>query len=187
MKAYVEIILHPNAEIPLFFLWEKVFTQIHIAFVSRIHTTNKMSYAVSFPDYDVKNHRLGDRLRIFAEDRETLDELDLDSILIRLREYIHVTKIRLIPSRKVNGYAVYSRYQPDTTAEQKRHEGVTYDQALGFMKQRKEKYDLPYIPLKSVSNKHSFNLFIAKKFSDREVEGEFGSYGLSSVATVPEF
>ena len=50
MEYYREITLLPDAEVPLYFLWTKVYSRLHIAFADR---KNKFStvYAVSFPEY----------------------------------------------------------------------------------------------------------------------------------------
>lgn len=54
MEYYQEITLRPGPEIPLNFLWTKVYTQIHLALVAQKDTPEGGSFGVSFPEYTVK-------------------------------------------------------------------------------------------------------------------------------------
>ena len=56
-----------------------------------------------------------------------------------------------------------------------------------MLKQREEKYDLPFIQLKSLSTGQTFNLFVKKEEKKEEGKGGFTTYGLSKGAAVPEF
>lgn len=53
MEYYQEITLRPGPEIPLNFLWTKVYTQIHLALVAQKDTPQGGSFGVSFPEYAV--------------------------------------------------------------------------------------------------------------------------------------
>ena len=98
-------------------------------------------YAVSFPEY--RETGLGEKIRVFAEAQE-LERLNLSKVLGRLFDYVHCTSIRKVPERKLRGYAVYSRYQPEGSIwvkarrYAKRHPGVTIEEAARLL-QRKEK------------------------------------------------
>ena len=48
MKAYLEIILKPQPEIPLYFLWEKVYQQIHLALAQMKNEYGTASIGISF-------------------------------------------------------------------------------------------------------------------------------------------
>lgn len=191
LQYYEEITLLPGEEISQAFLWTKVFTQIHIAFAAYQHTNGNMPFAVSFPEF--KDDDPGRKLRVFGESREELEALNLPGYLHRLTDYIHLPSIRRLPSARIKGYAIYSRYQPDSSAERKarryakRHEGTSYEEALELFKLKKATPHMPYIQIKSLSTGEHFSLFIQKKEVNKENKGHFGSYGLSTDGTVPEF
>jgi CRISPR-associated endonuclease Csy4 len=188
---YQDLTLLPDAEVPVNFLLSKVYMQIHIALGSWKNHYQNQPFGISFPEYGDKG--LGSKVRIFSENREQLEELNLPDKLTRYRDYVHLTTARKVPAARVKGYASYSRYQPDGTPEQKarryvsRHPETNYEAALVLMKQRKEDYKNPYIQLKSLSNGNKFNLFVIKEEKPEAREGTFSTYGLSSEASVPEF
>ena len=61
MKYYQEITLRPGPEIPLNFLWTKVYTQIHLALVAQKDTPEGGSFGVSFPEYTVEEKAEGQK------------------------------------------------------------------------------------------------------------------------------
>lgn len=191
MKYYQEITLLPGAELSVNFLLSKVFAQIHFALASASSGEPGKKVGISFPGYTEKE--LGKIIRIMAPEKEMLEELGMKSQLSRLSDYVHITTCHIIPQKSIIGYSIYSRYQPDEPVERKarryvkRHAEVSYEDALQLLKQRKETYTLPYIMLKSYSSEQHFHLFIQKKSVEREQEGTFNSYGLSAIASVPEF
>lgn len=190
MSFYRELRLFPSAEIPLSFLWSKIFFQIHLALAEQKEKNGTGLYGLSFPEYNEKG--LGSKLRVFAETREQLEALPLEKYLQRYMDYVRITGIRHV-SPRAHKYASYSRYQPDANVEGKarryvkRHEGTTYEEALALLGRRKETYQLPFIQLRSLSSEQSYNLFIRKEEKSEPTTGAFSSYGLSAAATVPEF
>lgn len=188
---YQEITLLPDTELSLSFLWTKVFTQLHIAFAEYQNIHHGMPFAVSFPEYDPNG--MGKKLRVFGETKEELEQLDIGTWLSHFSDYIDCTSIRPVTVRRIRGYAVFSRYQPDSALDRKaeryarRHEGTTIDEAKRLLKTRKEENKFPYIQIRSISTGESFSLFICKRMTDIEVNGRFGTYGLSRLGTVPEF
>lgn len=191
MDYYQEITLLPDAEVPLHFIWTKVYTQLHIALAEQNNRDGQVTVAVSFPEY--KETSPGSKLRLFTNDKHKLEELDIARYMSRLTDYVHITSIRKIPVRRIKGYAVYKRHQPDASVENKakryarRHPETTVDEAMSFMKQKKETSRYPYVQLESLSSKNRFSLMIIRESCDREQEGPIGTYGLSSIQTVPEF
>lgn len=191
MKYYQEITLIPDAEIPPDFLWTKVYAQIHLAFAERENIEHKQIYGISFPEY--ADGTIGKKARVFAPEEADLKKLDLKKALRRLSDYVHTTSIREVPKSKVKGYVKFTRYQPDSSIARKarrytkRHPEVTEKEAFKLLNQREEKYDLPFIQLKSLSTGQIFNLFIKKEEKKEEGQGEFTSYGLSKGVAVPEF
>lgn len=190
MTYYQEITLLPDAEVSLYFLWSKVFAQVHLALAAYKNENGVNTIGIAIPGYSEKG--LGSKLRLMASE-EALQALDIENRFQRLADYVHCTKVRPILQRRIRGYSVYSRYQPDEPVERKarrfirRHEGISYEEALGRLKARKETYRLPYITLRSGSSQQHFHLFIQKKTVDTPVAGTFSTYGLSPKTTVPEF
>lgn len=190
MRWYQEITLLPGAEIPVSYLWTKVFTQLHLALAEASRRNGAGRIGISFPGYGEK--KLGTKLRLFAEEKETLEALDTGAALERLLDYVHLTGIRKIPEGRLCGHAVYSRVQPDASVERKarryakRHEDMTYEAALVLLSSKGKDNALPYIQLKSFSTGEKFSLFILRTEKE-ETKGTFSAYGFSPTATVPEF
>ena len=191
MNYYQEITLLPDGEVSLSFLWTKVFTQLHLALAEEQQREGMVKTALAFPEYQDKG--LGNKIRIFAPSAEQLERLHLKQRLERLSDYVHLTTIRKIMERRITGYSIYSRYQPDESVERKarryarRHEGVSYENALDLLNQREKTHNLPFIQLKSVSTAQTFSLFIKKTPCQSEQSGTLSTYGLSDNASVPEF
>jgi len=193
MKHYIEMTLLPGPEIPLHFLWKKAYQQIHLAFVEFKNENNKIDFGVSFPFYNFERGALGNKLRVFSPDKAALiGDLSCEKKLDRLSDYIHITSIRDVPG-KIKGYASYQRVQPKSNNERlarrkARRESISYDEAISKIGARKEMYSTaPFIQMNSLSNDHNFPLIIYKQVKESANFGQFSTYGLSSVSTVPEF
>ena len=169
MKFYQEITIIPNHEIDKYFIFSKLFTQIHLALTSikEIEGDKEKSPAgVSFPEYKVgKKSDLGSKLRLFSLNEVTLQNLDIRKWLSQLSDYIHISSIREVP-QKIDGYVTFSRHQPKINKERlarryaKRH-NISYDSALDFYKEMNEELsELPFIKLKSLSSKNVFSLHV---------------------------
>lgn len=212
MRFYLEITLLPNPEVGLNFLWSKVFQQLHLGFVERLDSNKRGAIGVGFPKHCTEGKRLGlgDKCRMFAEDEAALERFNAPQRLSRLSDYVHCTGIRPVPA-KLAGYAVYRRERPKTNPERlarryaKRH-GLDLESALTTTVELKApagdasypttfryadmavpSVALPFICLQSLSGGQTFVLWIAKTEAAVPVAGGFSAYGLSSVATVPEF
>lgn len=197
MNYYIELTLIPDAEISPFFLWSKLYTQIHLGLVEMLDADKAVPIGISFPEY-AKDRLLGQKLRLFALDEATLIKFDVPKWLARLTDYVHCTTIRAVPQNRVTGYASYQRYRPKQTIEQRaQHQAerrkVSYEDALAHFKGYKEdESNLPYIQLKSLSNGQSFRLIIVKKAvaPPQEKHRIFNSFGLSNMGLgtpIPEF
>jgi CRISPR-associated endonuclease Csy4 len=190
MKFYQEITLIPDAEVPLYFLWTKVYTRLHTAFADQKNKYGTV-YAVSFPEYNERS--LGTKVRILALKEEDLKTLNLSEALKVFADYVHLTRIRPIPEGRIKGYAVYSRYQPENSLLGKirryvsRHDGISYEQASDLIRRKADEAGLPYITLKSATNGQRYPLFIRKKDAQQTGEPEFNTFGLSRHSSVPEF
>lgn len=217
MKYYIEITLLPGQEIPRYFLWSKVYTQLHLAFVEQKDSNEQVEYGVSFPDYVNEQTAegkiacsLGARARIFADTPEKLHRLDLKKWLERLEDYIHMKGVK--PVESATQYLVVRRQREESNPKRwarrhaKRH-GISLDKALEkwnkqdasisnaaenkVIEQSKrmtvETLRSPYIEIKSLSGDHAFRLTIKQTYTDQIIEGKFSTYGLSSSTTVPHW
>lgn len=212
MRRYQEITLLTNPEIGLNFLWSKVFQQLHLGFVEMQDEERLGSIGIGFPKYWIKENKfgLGDKCRLFAEDETTLERFAAPLRLARLSDYVHCMSIHPVPA-KVTGYATYRRERPKTnperlarryamrhgldletamttTVELKTPAGdVGYPTTFRYADMAVSPVALPFIRLQSLSGGQTFCLWIGKTEVAAPVIGSFSAYGLSSVATVPEF
>ena len=69
----------------------------------------------------------------------------------------------------------------------KRHPELNYETELARLQALNAHSPLPFIQLNSLSSKQAFRLFIAKSEATVVQTGDFGTYGLSNSATVPDF
>jgi CRISPR-associated endonuclease Csy4 len=204
MDYYQEITLIDQAEISPYFLWSKIYMQLHFALVEMKDQYNQVPIGISFPDYvyeTQENKRskvgLGGKLRIFAISEIDLQKLDIRKWLDRLLDYTHITSVRPVPEKRITGYAIYRRKQVKTNPQRlARHRvkrgDIGFDEALARYSNVVTTTDLPYIQLQSLStsdeqDKRRFKLFIEKKSAEKSETQVFSTYGLSSQSSVPEF
>ena len=145
MNHYIEITLLPNIEedIPIYFLWEKVYQQLHLAFVDVKDANDKIPVGVSFPNYDENQHQLGCKLRLFALSENVLETLNLDKWLSRLSDYVHITSIKPVPE-SIQGYAYFKRPRIENNnaklaRRRAKRNGTSYEEALSHFEDRQEK------------------------------------------------
>lgn len=192
MKYYIEITLLPGVDIGLYFLWEKVFQQIHFGLVNMGNDNHTVPVGLSIPEYNDEKYHLGTKLRLFAQNEENLEKLNTRRLLSGYLDYVHLTRIRTVPE-KVETYACYKRQQPKSNIERlarrkARREGLPVQEALSQISAFQEKrVKTPYVNAKSISTGHRFKLFIQKQKSSSLINEGFSCYGLSPKSTVPEF
>lgn len=204
MKFYQEITLIDQAEISPYFIWSKLYSQLHLAFAEQKDADDKVNIGVSFPQYifeeKAENQKakinLGRKLRLFTQSGEDFKKLDIRKWLERLEDYVHISSIREVPS-DIKSYAIYKRKQVKTNAQRlARHRvkrgDIGFDEALARYSNVVTTTDLPYIEMQSLStsdeqSKKRFKLFIEKLPAEQSEIQVFSTYGLSSVASVPEF
>ncbi|UUM29098.1 type I-F CRISPR-associated endoribonuclease Cas6/Csy4 [Acinetobacter colistiniresistens] len=203
MQYYQEITLIDQDEISPYFIWSKVYTQLHIAFAEHTDDQDKSRLGVSFPQYRINQQKnigfLGAKIRIFANTEVELQQLNLAKWLERLVDYVHFTQPREVPQAKITGYAHYFRVNPKMNLEERiihqaRRHNISLDQARQHFKEYIDQPVVePYVSLKSLSAKREENidrpyrLYIGKSVVDEAKDGTFGTYGLSRFSTVPEF
>ncbi|MCY4523855.1 MAG: type I-F CRISPR-associated endoribonuclease Cas6/Csy4 [Halobacteriovoraceae bacterium] len=197
MSFYLEITLLPGIDVNLFHLWEKVYSQTHLAMAKQLNSNGHSKIGVSFPEYSSEEKRLGKILRLLAEKKEHLEHLAINKWLNRLQEYVHITSIRPIPTKRISGYILFRRERSKSNIERiirrkAKREGISEENAKEKLGDFKEKFsNSPYINIKSLSTGKKFKLFILKKNIDSMSKGNrtFGSYGLgiTDSSFVPEF
>ena len=195
MSHYQELTLLQHEEVPLFALWGKVYVQIHLALTELQAALGTGKVGVAFPEYRfdaaVQMGRLGSKLRVFADDAAILQQLNLSQHLRRYADYVQLSAVAAVPAE--HGLACYARVQVKSGAERatrrliKRHPELNYETELARLQALSVHSALPFIQLNSLSSKQTFRLFIAKSASCAAQTGDFGSYGLSNTATVPDF
>jgi CRISPR-associated endonuclease Csy4 len=193
MKSYLEITLLPSVEIPVYFLWEKVYQQIHLALVEIQDVEGKVKVGSSFPEYDAEQHQLGRKLRLLAESSKELEDLNILKSLSRLTDYVHITRIRDVP-KNITDYAFFKRIQTKSSnarlAKRKaKREGISYGQALQILDKHKEQTSkAPYINIKSLSSDKRYRLMIDCVSTEQSCNTKsFSTYGLSAKSCVPIF
>jgi CRISPR-associated endonuclease Csy4 len=195
MKYYIDIKLHSDNEISLGFIWEKVYAQIHLAMVNQKNSEGMCKVGFSFPKYG-KDFPLGDILRLFAPTEKEFELLNTEEYLKRFADYVLISKVKEIP-KHIETYVTFSREQFKSNTErlvrrQAKRQGISLDKARenykDFDEEKKKKDNkLPYINMRSLSNKNKMKVFIDKHIKEKATEGLFTSYGLSRTSSVPWF
>lgn len=200
MNYYIDIKLLGDTEITLGFIWQKVYTQMHLALVEIKDENNTVDIGFSFPLYDNHAFPLGDTLRVFAKSKERLKALNVNKWLNRLDGYAYEREIKEVPT-DIKEYVCFGRKQFKSNAEigrlAKRYAKrnvVSEEEALLTFELTEQKYTklkednkLPFVNIKSLSNGHPIKIFIIKKKLENEEVGVFSTYGLSNFTTVPWF
>ena len=195
MSHYQELTLLQHEEVPLYALWGKVYTQIHLALTELQAALGAGKVGVAFPEYrfdvETQSGHLGCKLRVFADDAAVLQQLNLAQHLRRYADYVQLSAEMAVPAE--HGLACYARVQVKSGAERaarrliKRHPELNYETELARLQALSVHSLLPFIQLNSLSSKQAFRLFIAKSEATVAQTGDFGTYGLSNSATVPDF
>lgn len=192
MNKYVEITLLDDAEIDLYFLWEKLYVQLHLAFVEAADDNGLVSIGVSFPKYrEGSKPWLGDKIRIFADSESALEGLNLDKWLDRLADYIHVKKVKDVPEN-VEGYAFFKRLNDKSNQEKlarrrAKNLDISIEEALAFFadqesrqQPKRELTDYPYISMVSLHSNSKYPMTIIRENApEMTFNGGFSTYGLS--------
>lgn len=191
LTHYQEVTLIPDPEISPYFIWQKLYTQLHIALADIKNNHGIDSIGVSFPDYHYddkkeQSSKLGQKLRVFAPSQADLEKLNLNHWLSRLTDYVHIKSIAEV-GNKATGYVVVKRYrfkpvevQASSLAEKL---GIDYDEAMATVAKRRSELKVPYINLKSETNGVSYRLSILQQQVDSPTEGAFNTYGLNTMTT----
>ncbi|AGP49334.1 hypothetical protein PSYCG_09165 [Psychrobacter sp. G] len=198
MQYYQEITIIPDPDIAPYFIWSKLFIQLHIAFADIKNNHSIDSIGVSFPDYhyDDKNEqssKLGLKLRLFAPSQKDLETLNLNDWLSRLMDYVHIKGIKEVGD-KITGYVSVHRYRFKPLEVQvqslaKKME-ISNHKAIAIVAKRKAELNLPFIRMYSESNKSHYPLQILQQPCEEEITGRFNVYGMNGMSnhvTVPQW
>ena len=187
MDHYIEIRLRPDPEFPPEVLMDALYAKLHRALVR--HAGNDIG--ISFPNANNEAKRLGARLRLHGL-TATLGSFMGHEWLTGMRDHVDVTEVLHVPVTAK--HRVVRRVQAKSNVErlrrrQMRRHGLTEQEACVKLPDHSgERLKFPYVQVKSASSDQRFLLFIEHcPVSDTPQRGEFGSYGLSSTATVPWF
>lgn len=195
LQFYQDIDLIEQPGISLSVVWSKLYAQLHLAFAEFKNKYGTQPIGVSFPEYGDQTFPLGKKLRLFASSEDELKKLAISEWLSRLTDYLKINNINSVPSKRVKGYAVFSRKEfkanPGNIARRrcKRHPELTFEIALAQVMEKQPRLtDLPYISLDSLSSGHHFKLFINRTNAEEINDSlNFSCYGLSRVTSVPIF
>ncbi|WP_374445225.1 type I-F CRISPR-associated endoribonuclease Cas6/Csy4 [Providencia sp.] len=211
MNYYQDVTLLPDSTVPLDFLWQKVYQQIHIALVDNQSQQGESPIAVAFPEYGSVGFRLGKKIRLHANTQGELEQLDVAKWLARLADYVHIKSIQQAPAQSVFVSYIRRHVKGKSRIEadmQKKAQlwsaktGQSLEFSLAVLSKSKPKANnrLPFIWVESLHAKNTegsgrpFPLFIERVMATSEQKGPFNCYGLSQVAngsdliaTVPHF
>lgn len=200
MNFYQEITLIPDAEITPYFLWSKVYNQLHLALADVKNKHGIDGIGISFPQYkfDEKNGKtfatLGNKLRIFAHTADELDKLALPVWLARLIDYVHLTTVKDVGD-KATCHVVVKRYRykdfDKKVAEFAKHKGISEKDALAHCREHKRPIKrYPFVTFKSQTTQNDFKLSICQEIADNTTAGSFNTYGINNQSghvTVPHW
>lgn len=195
MKFYQDITLLPDDDIGVYFLWEKLYQQIHLALVENLKEHGQQSVAVSFPKYSVEPYALGNQLRLLANNQSDLVSLNINEWLCRLSDYVHIKGIKPVPDN-ITEFVCFSKQEikfkksklKRMMIRKAKREGITESAALKTLSYSDTvKVKTPFVYINSLSQQTRFPLFILKTRVNEAERGVFSSYGLSKTVTVPWF
>lgn len=143
MNHYQTLTILPDPELSPYFIWSKLFTQVHLALVEHAKATygeaaTHGDIGISFPDYrfaqakDKQVSTLGRQLRVFASSADQLDQLNLGKWLDRLTDYVHVKSPNSVPNE--HSYITVSRARQvknldQITKRRARRKGESFEEA----------------------------------------------------------
>lgn len=199
MKYYVELTLLPDADVSIYYLWERVYQQVHLALVEQKEANERVMIGASFPSYHLERHSLGNKLRLFAETKDQLNALDLTRWLSRLTDYVHCKDLKEVPS-ELKGYGCFKRQFEKGTNEslarrRAKRLSISFETALAYFESDKERKKsekdvnhFPFITVKSLGSGEKYPLTIELVETDSLTMSDgFSTYGLSSKSSVPLF
>lgn len=184
MDYYQDIRVIEDAETSTPVLLAQLFMRLH----QKMGKVAEGRIGISFPEV---NKTLGDQLRVHGSLTD-LTALQQSDWLQGLRDYIVSSEITAVPAGV--SWRVVKRVQVKSSAERLRRRSVSKgwlseaeaQQRISLVNEQRS--DLPYVLIKSGSNRNAYPLFIEHgPLQPSPVAGCFNSYGLSATATIPWF
>jgi CRISPR-associated endoribonuclease Cas6/Csy4 subtype I-F len=188
LAAYLDVIARPGGEVTLHDVMSFIVQQLH-------HASNHGKIALAFPNMREK-HGVGDFVRVFAENIETLNDIS-DSLIAnpRMDEYAAIRRAKPVPSG-ITRYESFAVFRLPHKLSEKRRASLG---ERGELRQRindkcRENrratlHKLPFVTLYSSTTKSQFRLHVQRS-SCTYSEGEPNGYGLSrksQILAVPVF
>lgn len=201
-KFYIDITLISDTEISLNFLLSKVYFQLHLA-IAELKKDNVENILFSFPMYrNEKKKTLGNKIRIFANESQILEKLNLSFWLKNFQDYVHMKSIQHIPEN-IDKYAIFYREAIDANINRmarrlSKRKNISLKAAqLHYESYKKKESTFPFVWMKSTSSVENngyikFPLHIKREFTNISKINTSTSYGLShslntGPSTVPIF
>lgn len=189
MKYYQELTLI-NSEKPFYEIWSSIYQQLHIALADIKNTHGIDNIGISFPNYryEEKNGKtfatLGDKLRIFAQNKEALEQLNLNKWLERLIDYVHIKTICEVGNQAIS-HVVVKRYRYQNIEKKAKKfakfKEISFEEALKHCQTYKQPLKhYPFINLKSETTQNPYKLAICQEVVDVPVVGTFNTYGINN-------
>lgn len=191
---YEDLILLPDQEISVSFLMGKVISALHLICIESEHAIGAVNIGLAFPRYSKEKRSLGNVVRLYAQNPDTLRNSSSDSRIRRLDDYIRKGEITPVPSA-VQGYVQYRRMQfKENKARLIRRHAKRHDLDINQATKQYTDYkipanDLPYVKLNSLSSQQSFRLYIDEVRLETKNDNTlvFSSYGLTKSGVLPYF
>ncbi|HVW65221.1 MAG TPA: type I-F CRISPR-associated endoribonuclease Cas6/Csy4 [Nitrosospira sp.] len=187
MDHHIDIDVRPDPEFPAYQLMNALYAKLHRALAER----NSTHIGVSFPGFSSKAPHLGIRLRLHG-DVAALSALMASGWITGMRDHVTLTPPTQVP--RTAQHRIVKRIQVKSSPERLRRRLMRrHDLDVQAARQRisDEMVQLakqPYVQLRSTSTGQSFRLFIDHgPVQFRATAGDFNTYGLSQVATIPWF
>lgn len=188
MNRYIEIRVLPDPEFVTPMLMSALFAKLHRA----LSDLGSGAVGVSFPDIALESpYGLGERLRLHGDEHQLSRLMEL-RWMIGLHDHTDTSELLNLPAntRFRTFFRVQAKSSPERLRRRRiRRHSVDAEAAVEAIPENAaERVNLPYVMLASRSTGQRFPLFInAGDFVDDPVEGKFGAYGLSRIATIPWF
>lgn len=182
---YLDIQVIPDAETSAPQLLSVLYGRLHLALVDQ----KRDDIGVSFPRYSRNPRSLGPIVRLHSTSASLQRFMEADW-LKGVRGHVRITETLSAPHKAE--HRVVQRKQFKTSVDRLRRrmvrKGETEEEARQAIPSTVErKPDLPYVHLRSDSNKQNFCLFIHVSEPQKQpLAGQFNSYGLGG-ASVPWF
>lgn len=183
MKAFLDIRLSPDPEMPANVLMNSLFSKLHRQLVAN----KPLQMGMSFPAYSAERCTLGNSMRLHG-DEHNLQQLMAQDWLGGLRGYLRIADVVLATgNRYLRVRRVQTRSSPARLARRyhSRHDLSTEDAMARFASAKPEYSKLPFLMVKSSSSEQNFRLFVSQTAAEVPQTGDFNCYAMSRQATLP--